>query len=305
MFKLILRRLLQAIPVLFCIATLTFFMVRLAPGDPLAQERAVSPEIRQKQLEYYGLDQPLMIQYVRFLGNIARGDLGISITHSNQTVVDIIRNHFPITLQYASLSLIFALCVGIPVGMLAAVRRNTFWDYGPMAIAMVGICLPTFVIGPIFSLVIGTQLRWLPSSGWGDFSHLILPALTLGLFYAAYVARLTRGGMLEVAQMDFIRTARAKGVPQRKIVFKHMFRGGILPVVSFLGPAIAGLLTGSFVVESIFSIPGLGRFFVDSAVNRDYPLILGLVVFYGALIITLNALVDIVLIFLNPRLRNG
>ena len=305
MFKLIFRRLLQAIPVLFCIATITFFMVKLAPGDPLAQERAVSPEIRQKQLEFYGLDQPLMVQYVRFLSNIARGDLGISITHSNQTVVDIVRNHFPITLQYASLALIFALCVGIPVGMLAAVRRNSFWDYGPMALAMVGICLPTFVIGPILSLTIGTQLKWLPSSGWGNFDHLILPALTLGLFYAAYIARLTRGGMLEVAQMDFVRTARAKGVPAHQIVIKHMVRGGILPVVSFLGPAIAGLLTGSFVVESIFSIPGLGRFFVDSAVNRDYPLILGLVVFYGALIITLNALVDIVLIFLNPRLRNG
>ncbi len=303
MFKFICNRLLQAIPVLIIIITMTFFMARLAPGGPFTQERNVSPEILEAMNEQYGLNDPWMVQYVRYLGSLLKGDLGPSFSSPGRTVNEIIADKIPVSLELGLLALTFALLVGIPVGLLAAVMKNSPADYIPMTGAMIGICLPTFVLGPLLALTFGIWLGWFNVSGWFSPSDRILPAITLALPYAAYIARLTRGGMLEILSQDYIRTARAKGVPEWKVVMKHAIKGGITPVVSYLGPAFAGLLAGSFVVETIFVIPGLGRAFVESALNRDYTLVMGTVIFYAVLLLIMNLLVDIVQVLLNPKLK--
>jgi len=304
MFKFIFQRTLQSIPVLFIIVTVTFLMVRSVPGGPFTQERQVSPQIIERMNAYYGLNDPLPVQYVNYLKNvILRGDLGPSFRNEGRTVNEMIGEAFPVSLQLGGLALLIAIGLGVPAGLIAAIKRNTFLDYGPMSLAMVGICLPTFVVGPLLALVFGLQLGWFNVSGWFSWQDRILPASTLGLYYAAYFARLTRGGMLEVLGQDFIRTARAKGVSETTVIFKHALKGGLLPVITFLGPAIAGLLSGSFVVELVFQIPGLGRHFVNSALNRDYSLVLGTVLFYAVLIIVMNLLADIVQVLLNPKLR--
>lgn len=303
MLVFILKRVLGTIPVLFIVAALTFFMSRAAPGGPFDQERKVSSEILERIEEYYGLNDPLPVQFFSYLANLLKGDLGPSFRNEGRTVNELIGEAFPVSVELGLLALLIALSLGIPAGILAAVKRNTALDYAPMSLAMVGICLPTFVMGPILALVFGLWLGWFNVSGWFTWNDRVLPSLTLGLFYAAYVARLTRGGMLEVLSQDFIRTARAKGLPEWRVVLGHSLRGGLLPVVSFLGPAMAGLISGSFVVETIFQIPGLGRHFVNAAFNRDYTMIMGTVLFYATLLIIMNLLVDIVQVLLNPKLK--
>ncbi|HVZ65727.1 MAG TPA: ABC transporter permease subunit [Lacunisphaera sp.] len=303
MLRFVVRRLLQAVPVLFVIITATFFMVRFVPGGPFTSEKAIPPEILRNLEAHYGLDQPLWRQYVSYLGHVARGDLGPSFKYANRSVNEIIGQKLPVSLELGSWSLLVALLTGIPLGVLAASRRNTWLDHLAGTVGMAGICVPTFVLGPLLVLFFAIRLGWVNASGWDVWSDRVLPALTLGFVYAAYVMRLTRAGMLEVLNQDFIRTARAKGATELRIVVHHGLRGGLLPVVSFLGPAIAGILTGSFVIETIFQVPGLGREFVNSAFNRDYTLVLGTVILYAALLVALNLATDVVQVWLNPKLK--
>jgi oligopeptide transport system permease protein len=303
MLRFTFRRLLQVIPVLLIIITATFFMIRFVPGGPFTAEKAVTPEILRNLEAHYGLNKPLYQQYFDYLNSLLHGDLGPSFKYPNRTVNEIIGDKLPTSLELGFISLVIALVIGITLGTLAAVKRNSWLDYMCSSVAMVGICVPTFVLGPILVLTFAIRFQWLNASGWYGPSDRILPCLTLGCVYAAYVARLTRGGMLEVLNQDYIRTARAKGASELRVVFKHALRGGLLPVVSFLGPGIAGILTGSFVIETIFQIPGLGREFVNSAFNRDYTLVLGTVILYATLIVVLNLVVDVVQIWLNPKLK--
>lgn len=321
MFKFILSRLIQSIVVIFTILTLTFFMGRLAPGGPFSAEKRMPKYILEQVNAYYGLDKPMVVQYWNYLrgalpkkfapGELSDGfdikaafgiDLGPSFTET-RTVNEIIAGTFPTSFQLGFWAMLVALGIGLPVGILAAVRRNTLMDYLPMSAAMVGICLPTFVMGPVLALVFGVWLRWFSVAGWYTPQDRVLPALTLGLVYAAYMARIARGGMLEILSQDFIRTAQAKGVSGTAVIFKHALKGGMLPVISFLGPAMAAIISGSFVVETIFQIPGMGREFIESAFNRDYFLIQGTVLVYASLIVIANLGVDVVQVLINPRLR--
>ncbi len=306
MLKFILRRIfLETIPALFVIATVTFFLIRLAPGGPFSSEKKVSPLVLERLEEHYGLDQPLFLQYLEYLSNVVRGDFGPSFKYPNRTVTELLADAFPVSMELGFYALVFAFIVGVGAGVIAALEPNSPVDYAVMSTAMVGICVPTFVMGPLLVLIFSLWLNWFPASGWQGIQARILPALVLGSAYVAYIARLTRGGMLEILAQDFIRTARAKGVSEPAVVLRHGLRGALLPVSSFLGPAAAGLITGSFVVETIFQIPGLGRFFVMAAFNRDYTMIMGTVLFYATLIIVFNSLVDILMVWLNPRLRLG
>jgi len=322
MLRFIARRFLETIPVLFVIVTATFFMIRFVPGGPFTAEKAVPPEIQRNLNAYYHLDDPLWKQYGDYLWDLCpkkfhpqslvhsfdlKASLGIdfrpSFKYANRTVNEIIADKLPVSLELGSISLAIALAIGLPLGVLAAIRRNSWVDYLCSSVAMVGICVPTFVLGPLLVLLFAIHLGWVNASGWYEPVDRVLPALTLGCVYAAYIARLTRGGMLEVLNQDYIRTARAKGASETRVIFKHALRGGLLPVVSFLGPAIAGIMTGSFVIETIFQIPGLGREFVNSAFNRDYNLVLGTVILYATLIVVLNLVVDVVQVWLNPKLK--
>ncbi len=306
MLKIILSRIAISIPVLLIVITVTFFFIRLAPGGPFDTEKAVPPEILENLNEYYNLNKPVFSQYLDYLKNLVHGDFGPSFRHSNRTVTEMILTGLPITFELGFYAILIAIIVGLLAGLSAALKPNSFQDYLPMSFAMTGICMPTFLLGPLLVLIFGIWLEWLPVSGWGTLpGDKILPSITLGTAYAAYVARLTRGGMLEIMYQNFIRTARAKGLSEAMIIIRHSLRGGLLPVVSFLGPAIAGLLSGSFVVETIFQIPGLGRFYVKAAFDRDYTMILGTTIFYSALIIFFNLFSDILTKWLDPRLRNS
>lgn len=303
MLRFFLIRLGQSLPVILAIYTITFFMVRAAPGGPFSQERKVAPHIVERQMEYYGFNDPVLVQYFRALKQHLTLDLPPLTSHPGLTAGDIIMESFPVSLELGMWAMLIALGFGVPTGVIAAWRKNSAADYAPMSLAMLGICLPTFVIGPILALIFGVWLGWLRVSGWFSIEDRILPALTMGLFYAAYVARLTRAGMLETLGMDYIRTARAKGASETAVVLKHALRGGVMPVVSFLGPALAGLISGSFVVEMIFQVPGLGRHFIQAALSRDHSLVLSTVLFYGVLIIAANLAVDMAQVLLNPKLR--
>ncbi len=303
MLRFILRRLLETIPVLWIIVTATFFMIRFVPGGPFTAEKAVTPEVLANLNAHYGLNKPLYQQYFDYLGRLLHGDLGPSFKYANRTVNEIIAAKVPVSLELGLISLSVALALGLTLGVLAAIRRNTWMDYTCSSVAMIGICVPTFVLGPILVLIFAIHLGWFNASGWYSPIDRVLPCATLGCVYAASIARLTRGGMLEVLNQDYIRTARSKGASETRVIFRHALRGGLLPVVSYLGPAIAGILTGSFVIETIFQIPGIGREFVNSAFNRDYTLILGTVVLFAALIIFLNLVVDVVQVWLNPKLK--
>ena len=308
MIKVIVGRLLQLIPVLWILLTLTFFLSKVVPGGPFSAERQATPDVIAKLNEYYGLDKPLWQQYLSYLSRVVRFDFGPSYTYQTNSVNEVIARAFPISLEIGSLAFCIALVLGVTAGVVAAVNKNKLWDYVPMSLAMAGICVPTFVMGPILALTFGLGLKLAPVSGWYGLNYvplhpMVMPALTLGLFYAAYIARLTRGGMLEVLNQDFIRTARAKGVPDYQIIFKHAMRGGLLPIVAFLGPTFAGLISGSFVVEKVFNVPGLGQEFIKSVFNRDYPLILGTVVFFGALIVIFNLVSDVLQGLMDPRTR--
>lgn len=303
MLKFILRRGLETIPVLLIIITGTFFMVRFAPGGPFDAERNVTPEIRHNLEAHYGLDKPLWVQYLVYLKQLAHGDLGPSFKYANRTVNELIADSLPVSFELGCWGMAIALVIGVSAGIIAALKPNSVTDYIPMSIAMAGVCVPTFVAGPLLVLVFALWLKWFNPSGWYEPADRVLPALTLGIYYAAYLARLTRGGMLEILSQDFIRTARAKGASEMRVVLKHSLRGGLLPVVSFLGPALAGIVSGSFVVEQIFQIPGLGRYFITAAFNRDYTMVLGTVIFYAVLIVIFNLLVDILQVWLNPRVK--
>jgi oligopeptide transport system permease protein len=303
MLRFILKRFLEMIPVLLVIATITFFMVRLAPGGPFTTEKSIPPEIQKKIEAFYGLNKPLFQQYLDYMGNLVKGDLGPSFKYATWSVNELIWSAFPVSLELGCYGLAIALVLGLGAGVVASLRQNSAIDHAAMSLAMIGICVPTFVLGPLLILLFGLGLGWVNASGWDSARDRILPSLTLGFFYAAYIARLARGGMLEILNQEFIRTARAKGASPKRVILKHALRGGLLPVVSFLGPAVADIITGSFVVETIFQVPGLGRFFVTAAFNRDYTMVLGTVLFYAVLIILLNLVVDVVQVWLNPRLR--
>jgi len=325
MTRFFISRLLQTLLALFVIVTATFFMSRFAPGGPFTSEKAVTPEIEANMKAYYNLDKSLWWQYRDYMWNVMpktfrptllfpgggaidlKGGLGMdfgpSFKYANRTVNEIIADKLPVSLLLGIPSLIIALGIGIPLGVIAALRRNTWIDYIASAFGMVGLAIPTFVIGPIFVLIFAIHLHWFNASGWDSLQDRVLPCLVLGISYAAPIVRLTRGGMLEVLNQDFIRTARAKGASETRIVTRHALRGGLLPVVSYLGPATANILTGSFVVETIFQIPGLGREFVNSAFNRDYFMILGTVILYAVLIMVLNLIVDVAQAWMNPKVR--
>ena len=302
MAKFVALRLLQGIFVLLAIYAVTFFLVAATPGSPFSSERAIRPEILAQIEAFYGYDKPVGERFLTSLNNVLHGEFGPSAVYANRTVTEIIAESFPVSLKLGSISLLVALLLGVPAGILAAVKRNTWLDYLPMSTAMAGICLPTFVMGPLLALVFGLILQLLPVAGWFGPEFVILPAATLGLYYAAYFARLTRGGMLEMLNQDFVRTARAKGVPETTIVWKHCLKGGLIPAITFLGPALAGIISGSFVVETIFQVPGLGQWFVRGALNRDDFLILGLTILFASLIVVMNLVVDILQVMLNPRL---
>lgn len=306
MTKFILRRLLSFIPVFFIIVTLVFFLIRLAPGGPFqGGERFVPPEVLEQLRETYNLNAPLYVQYFDYLVDLAHGDLGPSMYQPSRSVTEWIALRLPVSLELGAYALLVAISLGMLAGVTAALKPNSSTDYVPMSLAMVGICVPNFVLGPVLVLVFSLKLGWFPVSGWTWPMEKVLPSVTLGAAYAAYVARLARGGMFEVLAQDFIRTARAKGLSEVRVVVRHALRGGIQPVLAFLGPAAAGLLTGSFVVEQIFQVPGLGKQFVDAAFNRDYTMLMGAVLVYAIMILVFNLIVDVCQALLDPRVRYG
>ncbi len=300
----ILSRFGQSIFALLCIITITFFLARLAPGGPFLDDKAVPEHLIEKMNQKYGFDKPLPVQYALYLGSLLKGDLGPSFGNKGFSVNEIIADGLPVSFMLGISGLGIALLIGIPVGVFAAARRNTFIDYSLMSIALLGICLPTFVIAPLLGEIFALKLGWFDVAMWENSSAWFLGALTLGLYYSAYIARLTRGSMLDVLNQDFIRTAHAKGVSPVKVLFKHAFRGGITPVVAYLGPALAGLIGGSFVVETIFGLPGLGQHFIKAATNRDFWLINGTVMVFAVLILVMNFFVDILQAWLDPRTKS-
>ena len=299
----IVRRGLGLIPTLLIIVVLSFIVIRLAPGSPFSTERAVPPEVLKDLEEHYGFNKPMHVQLINYLGNLVQGDLGLSTKYPQRSVNEIIADGFPATLTLGAAALLWALLIGISAGIVGALRQNTRWDHGLMGFALVGISVPTFVLGPLLIVVFSLRAYLLPPAGWGTLAHVILPALTLGTAYAAYIARLTRGGLLEVIRSDFVRTAHAKGLSESVVVWRHMLQGGLLPVVTFLGPAVAHLMVGSVVVEKIFATPGIGPYLVDAAFNRDYFLVMGIVVLDSVFLLMMNFFVDIAYGFLDPRVR--
>ena len=307
LFFLIIRRILVMIPVLLAVILIAFSLIRVAPGGPFDAERQPPPEVMKALSEKYNLDASFSEQFFDYIsGIVLHGDLGPSYHHPGYTVQEIIANALPVSIDLGIRSLLIALFFGIALGSVAALKSNRWQDYSLMAVAMIGICMPTFLIAPLLVLAFSLNFEIFPVSGWGDrpFDK-FLPSLSLGVAYTAYIARLTRGGLLEVLNEDYVRTARAKGLSNFRIMVRHVLPNGIQPVIVFLGPALAGILAGSFVIETVFQIPGIGRFFVESTFNRDYTMILGLTVLYSTMIISANTLSDILLLVLNPKLRDG
>ncbi len=303
MLSYIIRRLLIIIPMALLVVTVTWILIRMAPGNFYSSEKKLPPAVEANIKKKYGLDKPVIQQYGIMIGNVVRGDFGDSLKYEGQSVNEIIRRHFPYSAAIGVLAYLLALVLGLSAGIFAALKQNSTTDYGLMSLAMLGLSVPNFVIGPILVLVFSLWLYILPPARWGGISSLVLPVVTLAAIYAAYIARLTRAGMLEVLRSDYIRTARAKGLSEWKILLKHAVRGGLIPVVSFTGPALAALLAGTVVVERVYAIPGLGNIFIQSVFNRDEPLTLGIVAFLSILIMIFNLLVDIAYAFLDPRIR--
>jgi oligopeptide transport system permease protein len=299
----VLRRLASAVPTLFVIVTLAFFMIRIAPGGPFDIERALDPLILQNLERAFNFDKPLWQQYLIYLGNLVQGDLGPSFTRRDFTVMDLFRVGLPVSIQIGGLALSIALVVGVILGAFAALRQNTWVDYMVVGTATFGITIPTFVIAPLLSLIFGVMTGILPAGGWGTWQHMVLPIATLALPQIAIIARLTRGATIEALRSNHVRTARAYGLPWNIVVGVHTLRAAILPVVSYLGPTAAALLTGSVVVETIFGIPGIGRYFVQGALARDYTLVMGTVVVIACFVILFNLIVDILYAWLDPRVR--
>lgn len=284
------------------LALATFLLLQLAPGGPFDAERSIPPEIARQLEARFQLDQPWYVQFSSYITGLLDGSLP-SMKRPGQTVGELIGASFPVSVTLGTLALLFALSTGITAGIIGAIRQNSIWDWTTMSVALIGISVPNFVIGPLLVFVFSLQLGWFPPARWDGVGTMVLPALTLGLAFSAYVARLTRAGMLEVVRTDFIRTARAKGLSETQIVVRHALRGGLLPVVTWLGPATARILTGTVVIESIFQIPGLGYYFVQSALDRDYSMVLGVVCFYAILLMFLNVVVDVTYTKLDPRVK--
>ena len=305
MLRFILRRLLTTIPTLLLVATLAFSLLHLAPGGPFSSDKHILPAIQHSLDVQYHLDEPLWRQYLRYLGNLAHGDLGPSFQYRGTRVNEIIAQGFRVDLTIGLSAIVLALLGGAAIGINAALHHGTRWDYGAMAIAVAGISTPVFIAAPLLILVFAVDLHWLPAGDWvnGSVKHLILPALALALPYTAYIARIMRASTLEVLNSAYIRTARAKGLPSRLIIWRHALRPTMTPLVSFLGPAIAGVITGSIVVESVFGLPGIGRYFLTGALNRDYTMVIGITVLYGGLIVLFNLLVDLCYAWIDPRVR--
>jgi oligopeptide transport system permease protein len=299
------RRILGLLPTLFVIVTVSFFVIRWAPGGPFDEEQTLPPEIKANLQAAYGLDQPLGVQYAHYLRALARGDFGPSFKFKDFTVTELIRQGAPVSLALGLAAMVLALTFGIPLGAAAALHHDRPADLGLMSVAVLGIALPSFVIGPLLQLVFALKLRWLPVAGWepGESRYLVLPVVTLALPVIAYVARLTRGSLLETLNANYIRTARAKGLPESTVVLRHALKPALLPVVSYLGPATAFVVTGSLVVETVFGLPGTGRYLVQGAINRDYPLVMGMIVVYSAITLGLNLAADLLYGWLDPRVR--
>lgn len=305
MFHYALKRLLTSVPTLLVLITLTFFMMRAAPGGPFDRERSLPPEIERAMLAAYHLDEPLLKQYARYLGGLARGDFGPSFQYPGFSVSELIAQGAPVSLLLGLLALLLAVPVGAGLGITAALKQNRAVDYSVMTFAMTGLALPSFVLAPLLILAFAVSLGWLPAGGWDSAGCGVLPVLALALPQIAAVARLMRGAMIETLNQNFIRAARAKGLPERLVVLRHALPAALMPLLSYLGPAAAGVMTGSVVVEQIFGIPGIGRYFVQAALNRDYTLVLGVVIFYGALIVLFNFAVDLLYGVLDPRVKHG
>jgi oligopeptide transport system permease protein len=304
--RFIIRRLLSLVPTLFLIVTLSFFIIKIAPGGPFSTDRNLHETILQNINKKYHLDEPVLQQYLRYLADVLRGDLGPSFRYQDHDVNYLIAQSLPHSMLLGVVALCIAVVLGIGVGIVSALNQNRWLDYTSMSVAIIGISVPLFVIGPVLMLILAMWLHWLPTSGWitgrNGWVTLIMPAVTLSLPPFAFIARLSRASLLEVLRSDYIRTARAKGLRASVVIFRHSLKGALLPVVSYLGPAFAGIITGSVVVESIFLVPGLGRFFIQSALNRDYTLIMGVVIVYSVILILMNFLVDVVYGFLDPRI---
>jgi oligopeptide transport system permease protein len=313
MLRFLFRRLLVAIPTLFLVITVAFFMMRAAPGSPFVNERQLSPQIEAVVMAKFGMDKPLHEQYFDYLGGVVKGDFGPSLKYRDKTVLQILAENYKVSLWLGLSAILAASIIGVFLGVIAALRQNRAIDYATMGIAILGVCIPTFVTAPLLVLAFGSILGWLPMAGWGwtkvagvefpNIKNMILPVAVLALPQIAIISRLVRAGMIEVLRSNYVRTARAKGLPESLIVRKHALRAAILPLVSYLGPACAGLLTGSLVVEKIFVLPGLGKFFVISALQRDYTVVMGMVIFYAALILILNLIADMLYAALDPRVR--
>ena len=299
-----LRRIAFAVPLLLLISALAFVLVRLAPGGPFDRERApASPEIEQNLKAKYHLDEPMWKQYARYLGDLAHGDFGVSLKYRNHTVNDIIAQGLPVSMTLGLLAFAFALALGLPAGFITAARRGRWEDYAGSFLAVLVVCVPGLVLAPFLVLIFAVKLQWLPVALWDSPWHMILPVTALGMYFAGKVARLMREGMLNAMQSEFITAARAKGLGENRLLFKHAFRLALLPVVSYSGPMLADLLTGSFIIENIFSIPGIGVFLVNSSLNRDYTVVVGLALLYAILLIGLNLIVDFAYTLLDPRVK--
>jgi len=306
MIRYALMRIAGLLPTLLIIITVSFFIVRLAPGGPFDQEQTLPPQVRANLDRAYGLDQPVTVQYWHYLANLAHGDFGPSFKQRDFTVTELIRQGLPVSISLGIAALLLAIPLGIALGVMAALRRQTLLDYGITSLVVLGIALPGFVTGPLLAIIFGVYLHWLPVAGWeeGAPRYFVLPAVTLALPVIAYVARLTRASLLDVFQANFIRTARARGLGPLRILANHALRPALLPVVSYLGPAAAFVVTGSLVVETVFGLPGTGRYLVQGALNRDYTLVMGMVIVYGTLVLLLNLLADLVYGWLDPRVRH-
>lgn len=302
MISYIIKRILGIFPTLFIIATACFFLIRLAPGGPFDSERKIPEEILRNIEAKYHLNEPLYVQYGYYLRDLVQGDLGPSFRYASYSVNEIIAEGMAVTFPLAIVALIYSLLLGIITGLIAASRPNTFRDYSAMTFSLLGVCLPSFVIGPLFILAFSIHLEWFNVAGLEEWKDYVLPAICLGTLYSAFISRLTRSGMLDVLRQDFIRTAKAKGLPAWKVIVKHGLKGALIPVVGFTGPAIAGILTGSFVIETIFDINGVGRHFVQSALNRDYTLLMGMVLLFALILLVMNIIVDIMYAILDPRI---
>ena len=311
MLQFLFRRLLVAIPTMFIVVTLAFFMMRAAPGSPFVNERRLSPEVERNVMAKYGMDKPLVVQYATYVGGVLRGDLGPSLNYKDKSVLKIISEGFPHSLFIGGMAMTLAALVGVTLGVVGALRQNGPADYTAMGVAVLGVCIPTFVTAPLLVLLFASTLGILPTAGWpaatqplsSAWRYFVMPVVVLSLPQIAIISRLTRAGMIEVLRSNYVRTARAKGLPEHSVVLRHALRGAILPLVSYLGPATAGVITGSLVVEQIFQLPGIGRAFVSSALQRDYTVVMGVVILYAGLILFLNLVADILYAALDPRVR--